>query len=64
MNILEFGLVRAFRGFRTGDPQLVIVGIVALVYVWLRRRRGSRRLLVSKTLRAGEGVRIELPIEA
>ena len=58
MNPLAAGLTRAFRGLRTGDPQLILFGAALLAYAWLRSRPSGRELVYSKTLKTGDGVQV------
>jgi hypothetical protein len=55
---MQMGLTRTFRGLRTGDPQLILMGAAFLAFAWLRSQRPSRQLLYRQKLKSGEGVTI------
>ncbi len=60
MNPLTSGLTRTFRGLRTGDPQLILLGASLLAVAWLRSRSRGRELLYKRTLKVGESVQVKL----
>ena len=60
MNPLTSGLTRTFRGLRTGDPQLILLGASLLAFAWLRSRSSGRELLYKRTLKVGESVQVKL----
>ena len=60
--LLATGLTRLFRGLRTGNPGLTVLGAAAVALKWFRdHRRPKRELLWSATLKPGQGVRIRVP---
>lgn len=59
VNPLAAGLSRAFKGLRTGDPQLILVGAALLAYAYLRSRPSGRELVYSRTLKPGQGVQVK-----
>ena len=56
MNPITDGLVRSFRGVRTGDQRSLYTGALLLAYGLWRRNRGRRDLLYSRTLHPGEAI--------
>jgi len=58
LNPFASGLGKAFRGLRTGDPQLILVGSALLAYAWLRSRPTGRELIYARKLKVGEGVQV------
>lgn len=60
LNPLSAGLTRAFRGLRTGDPQLILMGAALLAYAWLHNRPTGKELIFRRKLKAGEGVQVRL----
>ena len=56
MNPITDGLVRGFRGVRTGDQRSLYTGALLLAYGLWKRNRGRRDLLYSRTLNPGEAV--------
>ncbi len=58
MNPLSAGLSRAFRGLRTGDPQLILLGAALLAYAWLHSRPSGKELVYKRKLKTGEGVQV------
>lgn len=58
MNPLASGLARTFRGLRTGDPQLILMGAALLAFAWLRSRPSEKVLIYKKTLKEGQAVNV------
>jgi hypothetical protein len=58
-NPLTSGLTRTFRGLRTGDPQLILMGAAFLALAWLRSRPSGRELIYEHTLNVGESVEVK-----
>ncbi len=56
MNPITDGLVRGFRGVRTGDQRSLYTGALLLAYGLWKRNRGRRDLLYTRTLNPGEAV--------
>lgn len=57
--LLTTAMARLFKGLRTGNPGLAVMGALALVYRWARaHRRPERELLWATTLKPGQAVRI------
>ncbi len=57
--LLSTAMARLFKGLRTGNPGLAVLGAVALVYQWVKaHRRADRELLWATTLKPGQAVRI------
>ncbi len=59
-NPFTSGLQQTFRGLRTGDPQLILVGAALLAVVWLRRQPSGRELLMRRALKPGDALQIKL----
>ena len=52
-----FGAQRVWKGFRTGDQRMLLLGIGALLVAWLQRTR-PRTLLYSENLSPGESITV------
>ena len=59
MNPFTSGLTRTFRGLRTGDPQLILIGAALLAVAWLRSRDTGKELVYKRTLKTGQGVQVK-----
>ncbi|MDH5373302.1 MAG: hypothetical protein OEX97_10200 [Acidimicrobiia bacterium] len=60
MDPLTSGIVRTFRGLRTGDPQLILVGATLLAVAWLRSRPSGKEVIYRRTLKPGDGIEVKL----
>ena len=60
MNPLTSGIVRTFRGLRTGDPQLILFGATLLAVAWLRSRPSGKEVIYRRTLKPGDGIEVKL----
>ena len=60
VNPFTSGLQQTFRGLRTGDPQMILVGAAWLAWVWLRRQPSGRELMMRRTLKPGDALQISV----
>lgn len=59
MNFTGFGIQRLLRGFRTGDQQVIALGLGALALALLRRPK-KRTLLLSQRMERGDEYVVKL----
>ena len=59
MNFTEFGIQRLLRGLRTGDQQVIALGLGALALALLRRPK-KRTLLLSQRMERGDEYVVKL----
>lgn len=56
MNLLQRGLTDTFRGLRTADANLILMGSALLFIVYLRATRPTRARVYKKKLRKGDAM--------
>lgn len=60
MNLIQQGITRSFRGLRTGDPNLILLGAAMLFIGWLRKSKPARTRIYTQKLRPGQEVTVRL----
>jgi hypothetical protein len=58
VNPVTDGVVRSFRGLRTGDKRSLYSGALLVAYGLWKRNRGRRELIYSREFRPGETILI------